>query len=110
MDLRRSNKSQPITRSVGVSYLSQYLQHLIWTSDISLKECKHLIPFIIVTQYLNQPHPTLQILRHTRLAIPGLFPCKKTGSPAGWASPGNVTSLNCRAVRLCKNSNALFIT
>jgi len=43
------------------------------TSDISLKEYKHLIPFIIVTRSLSQPHPTLQILRHTSL-LPGQFP------------------------------------
>jgi hypothetical protein len=49
------------------------LQHLIWTSDILLKTYIHLITFIIVTRSHKQPHPTLQIPRHTRLA-PGQFP------------------------------------
>ena len=35
-----------------------------------LKNHKHLKPFIIVTRSLSQPHPTLQILRHTSL-LPG---------------------------------------
>ena len=57
-----------LTLSVGVICLSQYLQTLIWTVKYMLKNHKHLIPFVIVTRYLNQPHPTLQILRHTCLA------------------------------------------
>ena len=62
-----------LTRSVVVSYLSQYLQHLLRTSDILNYRFNHSKPFVIVTRYLSQPHPTLQIPRHTCLA-PGQFP------------------------------------
>ena len=62
-----------LTRSIWLRNLSRYLQHLIWTSDILLKTYIHLITFIIVKRTLKQPHPTLQIPRHTRLA-PGQFP------------------------------------
>ena len=62
-----------LTRSVVVINLSRYLQHLIWTSDILLKSFNHLITFIILTRSHKQPHPTLQIMRHTSF-LPGQFP------------------------------------
>jgi hypothetical protein len=63
-----------------------------------LKNHKHLMPFIIVTRSLGQPHPTLQILRHTGLP-PGQLPARKLDSrPDGCA--GNTNSLNCRAVSI----------
>ena len=67
-----------LTRSVKTSYLSQYLQTLTLTSDILLNNFKHLITFIILTRSHKQPHPTWQILRHTRLAT-GTIPCQQTG-------------------------------
>ena len=89
---------QPVlTRSVVVSYLSWYLQHPTLTSDIVLKYFNHLKPFIIVTRYLGQPHPTLQIPRHTCLAT-GTNPLPTNGTVGRIASPGNVTYYNCRAV------------
>ena len=69
------------------------------TSDISLKEYKHLIPFIIVTRSLSQPHPTLQILRHTCLATGTISRLKNQDIWPDTAS-GNVYLLYCRAVGL----------
>jgi hypothetical protein len=52
--------------------------------------------FIIVTRSRNQPHPTLQILRHTGLP-PGQLPLNKLDNgPVGCA--GNTNYSNCRAV------------
>jgi len=96
-----------LTRSVGVSYLSQYLQHLLWTSDILHLRFNHSKPFVIVTRYLSQPHPTLQILRHTRLAT-GTNPRPIGTIDRPVASPGNVTYLNCRAVSV--NNSRRFNT
>ena len=79
-----------LTRSVKTSYLSQYLQSLLWTSDILRKTFKHLITFIILTRSHNQPHATLQILRHTRLAT-GTNSWLKNRDTGRIASPGNVT-------------------
>ena len=79
-----------LTRSVKTSYLSQYLQTLTLTSDITLKHFNHLINFIIVTRSHKQPHPTWQILRHTRLAT-GTNPRLKKRDTGRIASPGNVT-------------------
>jgi len=62
-----------LTRSVGVINLSWYLQNLTLTGDIPLKTYNNLKPFIIVTRYLNQPHATAQIPRHTWL-VPGQCP------------------------------------
>ena len=67
-----------LTRSVKTSYLSQYLQHPTWTGDILLKYFNHLITFIIVKPAHIQLRPTLQILRHTRLAT-GTIPYQQTG-------------------------------
>jgi hypothetical protein len=67
-----------LTRSVKTSYLSQYLQTLTLTSDILLNNFNHLITFIILKRSHKQPHPTWQILRHTRLAT-GTIPCQQTG-------------------------------
>ena len=86
-----------LTRSIGVICLSQYLQHLIWTVWLMLKNHKHLIPFIIVTGSLNQPHPTLQILRHTGLPPGQLHANKRDNWPVSCA--GNTTYSNSRAVR-----------
>ena len=71
-----------LTRSVKTSYLSQYLQTLTLISDIMLKHFNHLITFIIVKPAHVQLRPTLQILRHTRLAT-GTIPCQQTGQLAG---------------------------
>ena len=79
-----------LTRSVGVSYLSQYLQHLLWTGDILLKYFNHLITFIITKPAHIQLRPTLQILRHTRLAT-GTFSWLKNRDTGRVAEPGNVT-------------------
>ena len=87
-----------LTRSVKISYLSQYLQTLTLTSDILLKHFNHLITFIILTRSHKQPHPTWQILRHTRLAT-GTIPRLKKGDTGRIAAPGNVTYFNSRAVR-----------
>ena len=67
-----------LTRSVKISYLSQYLQHPTLTGDIPLKYFNHLITFIILKPTHVQLRPTLQILRHTRLAT-GTIPCQQTG-------------------------------
>ena len=88
-----------LTRSVGVSYLSQYLQHPTLTGDIPLKYFNHLITFVIVKPAHIQLRPTLQILRHTRLAT-GTNPRPIGTIDRPVASPGNVTYLNCRAVML----------
>ena len=92
-----------LTRSVGVSYLSQYLQHPTLTGDILLKYFNHLITFIITKPAHIQLRPTLQILRHTRLAT-GTNPRPIGTIDRPVASPGNVTYLNCRAVSVhwCK--------
>ncbi len=87
-----------ITRSVGVICLSRYLQHLTLTGYQTLKHYNHLIPNIIVTRSLSQPHPTLQIPRHTRRPT-GTIPCSQPGQSTGWIAPGSANSLNCRAVR-----------
>jgi len=79
-----------LTRSVKISYLSQYLQTLTLTSDILQKHYNHLIPFIILTRSHKQPHPTWQILRHTRLAT-GTIPRLKKRDTGRIAAPGNVT-------------------
>ena len=102
-NMTRFKQNQPITRSVGVSYLSRYLQVLTLTDDITLKHYKHLKPFIIVTRYLSQPHPTLQITRHTRLAT-GTNSWLKNRDAGRIASPGNVIYLNCRAVTTGKKT------
>jgi hypothetical protein len=96
-----------LTRSVGVSYLSQYLQHLTWTGDILLKYFNHLITFIITKPSHTQLRPTLQILRHTRLAT-GTNPRPIGTIDRPVASPGNVTYLNCRAVSV--NNSRRFNT
>jgi len=88
-----------LTRSVGVICLSQYLQTLIWTVKYMLKNHKHLIPFVIVTRYLNQPHPTLQILRHTRWPT-GTTPCSQPGQSTGGLR--RVTQTPSTAVPLAK--------
>ena len=67
-----------LTRSVKTSYLSQYLQTLTQTIDILLKHFNHIITFIIAKPAHIQLRPTLQILRHTRLAT-GTIPCQQTG-------------------------------
>ena len=67
-----------LTRSVKISYLSQYLQLPTLTGDILLKTYNHLITFIILKPAHIQLRPTLQILRHTRLAT-GTIPCQQTG-------------------------------
>jgi len=85
-----------LTRSVVVICLSQYLQHLIWTVKEMLKNHKHLIPFIIITRSRNQPHPTLQILRHTGLLPGQLHANKLDNQPDSCA--GNTNYSNCRAV------------
>jgi len=87
-----------LTRSVGVSYLSRYLRALTLTSDILLKHYDHLLTFIIVTRSHKHPHPTWQITRHTQLAT-GTNPRLKKQDNGRTASLGNVTYLNCRAVR-----------
>ena len=79
-----------LTRSVKISYLSQYLQHPTLTSDILLKHYNHLITFIIETRSHSQPHPTWQILRHTRLATRTISWLKNRDT-GRIASPGNVT-------------------
>ena len=79
-----------LTRSVGVSYLSQYLQLPTWTCDILLKYFNHLITFIITKPAHIQLRPTLQILRHTRLAT-GTIPGLKKQDTGRIAEPGNVT-------------------
>ena len=91
------NSAQLLTRSVGVICLSRYLQHLTMTGYKTLKNHIHLITFIIVTRSLNQPHPTLQIPRHTRRPT-GTLPYSTTGTINRWIAPGNANSLNCRAV------------
>ena len=90
-----------LTRSVGVSYLSRYLRALTLTSDILLKHYNHVLTFIIETRSHKQPHPTWQITRHTQLAT-GTNPRPIGTIDRPVASPGNVTYLNCRAVR-CYN-------
>jgi hypothetical protein len=47
-----------------------------------LRNHKHLKPFIIVTRSLSQPHPTLQILRHTQRPT-GTIPCSQPGQSTG---------------------------
>ena len=79
-----------LTRSVKISYLSQYLQTLTLTSDILLDLFNHLITFIIVKPAHIQLRPTLQILRHTRLAT-GTIPRLKNRDTGRIAAPGNVT-------------------
>jgi hypothetical protein len=53
--------------------------------------------FIIVTRSLSQPHPTLQIPRHTWRPT-GTLSLLTTGTINRWIAPGNANSLNCRAV------------
>jgi hypothetical protein len=72
------------------------LQHLTWTGYQALKFYNYLTPFIIETRSLGQPHPTLQILRHTGLPPGQLHARKLDNRPDGYA--GNANSLNCRAV------------
>jgi hypothetical protein len=86
-----------LTRSVGVICLSRYLQHLTLTGYKKLKHYKHLITCIIVTRSQNQPHPTLQIPRHTRRPT-GTLSLLTTGTINRWSAPGNANSLNCRTV------------
>src|SRR5659263_66611 len=71
-----------LTRSVGVICSSRYLQHLTLTGYQMLKLYKHLITNFIVTRSQNQPHPTLQIPRHTRRPT-GTIPCSQPGLSTG---------------------------
>ena len=88
---------QLLTRSVVVINLSRYLQTLTLTGYKKLKHYKHLITNIFVTRYLNQPHATLQIPRHTRRPT-GIAPWSLPGQSTGWIAPVNVYYHNCRAV------------
>ena len=86
-----------LTRSVVVICLSRYLQNLIWTVNQTWITCNHLITFVIVTRYLNQPHTTAQIPRHTGL-LPGQFPGLTGQCQGRLASP--VTQTTTTAVPL----------
>jgi len=88
---------QALTRSVVVINLLRYLQTLTLTGYQKLKHYKHLITNIIVTRYLNQPHATLQIPRHTSAAHRDKS-MLTTGTINRWIAPGNVYYHNCRAV------------
>jgi hypothetical protein len=71
-----------LTRSVVVINLSRYLQTLTLTGYQMLKHYNHLITNIIVTRYINQPHATLQIPRHTRRPT-GTTPFSQPGQSTG---------------------------
>ena len=62
--------------------LSRYLQTLTLTGYQKLKHYNYLIPNIIRTRYLNQPHATLQIPRHTRRPT-GIAPYSLPGQSTG---------------------------
>ena len=96
-----------LTRSVGVSYLSQYLQHPTLTGDIPLKYFNHLRTFIITKPAHIQLRPTLQILRHTRLAT-GTNPRPIGTNDRPVSCAGNKTYHNCRAVSV--NNGGRFIS
>ena len=79
-----------LTRSVKTSYLSQYLQTLTQTIDKLIIPYNNLKPCIIQRRSHGQPHPTWQILRHTRLAT-GTISWLKNRDNSRIAEPGNVT-------------------
>ena len=74
-----------------------------------LKTHNLLMPFVFVTRYLNQPHATAQIPRHTGL-LPGQFhrPIGTIDRPVSCA--GNKTYHNCRAVSAHNRSGSNNIT
>ena len=79
-----------LTRSFKTSYLSQYLQTLTQTIDKLIIPYNNLKPCIIQRRSHGQPHPTWQILRHTRLAT-GTISWLKNRDNSRIAEPGNVT-------------------